>query len=416
MAAAGRLGGNSSGSGAPLRSGGAAAPDPATAAAGRLRLARGACDSGSGGGSHGGPRRQRGKRVGLGGHGDQRLSGRSGDRRCGQLRAALVERGSARAWGRRAAPAVKKEAGVGLGGRRNRCTDSILFFAAADSTAPGSPLRRRRLDQPKLALPRSKLVRDPGSFGYRRLLPFLNKMAKNGGTNGKGMPSENSIANPKRELPRSYLRLVDESLGGIPRESDPMVSMEPVVVDARGDHETKYGCNNVREETNAAPHDLMCSKQWLNQCLRLRVVHHPSSFSYKRMLPFLMENISLPWKAIGSKFAELQRKGNQHRMSMTSWPVDRILLKIILAIRKGHTYAFYLAEGAIYFCWRQLVVEKWDLEGMAIWEPILLRDKPVDLALLYLTIDVDDMLVGLLLQLRFVHLASGLEVLERVTT
>ena len=29
-------------------------------------------------------------------------------------------------------------------------------------------------------LPRSKLVRDPGSFGYRRLLPFLNEMAKNG--------------------------------------------------------------------------------------------------------------------------------------------------------------------------------------------------------------------------------------------
>ncbi|KAL6650923.1 hypothetical protein ACP70R_009848 [Stipagrostis hirtigluma subsp. patula] len=351
MAAAGRLGGNSSGSGAPLRSGGAAAPDPATAAAGRLRLARGACDSGSGGGSHGGPRRQRGKRVGLGGHGDQRLSGRSGDRRCGQLRAALVERGSARAWGRRAAPAVKKEAGVGLGGRRNRCTDSILFSAAADSTAPGSPLRRRRLDQPKLALPRSKLVRDPGSFGYRRLLPFLNKMAKKGGTNGKGMPSENSIANPKRELPRSYLRLVDESLGGIPRESDPMVSMEPVVVDARGDHETKYGCNNVREETNAAPHDLMCSKQRLNQCLRLRVVHHPSSFSYKRMLPFLMEN---------------EEKGTL---------THSILLKVLYTSAGGNL-----------------------LSRNGMLKPILLRDKPVDLALLYLTIDVDDMLVGLLLQ------------------
>ncbi|KAL6634474.1 hypothetical protein ACP70R_027145 [Stipagrostis hirtigluma subsp. patula] len=59
---------------------------------------------------------------------------------------ALVERGSARAWGRRAAPAVGKEAGVGLGGRRNRCADSILLSAAAYSVAPGSPLRRRRLD------------------------------------------------------------------------------------------------------------------------------------------------------------------------------------------------------------------------------------------------------------------------------
>ena len=30
--------------------------------------------------------------------------------------------------------------------------------------------------------PRSKLVRDPRSFGYRRLLPFLNEMTKNGNT------------------------------------------------------------------------------------------------------------------------------------------------------------------------------------------------------------------------------------------
>jgi hypothetical protein len=31
-------------------------------------------------------------------------------------------------------------------------------------------------------LPRSKLVRDPASFGYRRLLPFLNQMAAKNGT------------------------------------------------------------------------------------------------------------------------------------------------------------------------------------------------------------------------------------------
>ena len=38
-------------------------------------------------------------------------------------------------------------------------------------------------------LPRSKLVRDPASFGYRRLLPFLNKMAAKNGTTTHASPS-----------------------------------------------------------------------------------------------------------------------------------------------------------------------------------------------------------------------------------
>lgn len=52
----------------------------------------------------------------------------------------------------------------------------------------------------------------------------------------------------------------------------------------------KDGCNNVAEEANTVPHDLASSKPWLAWCTRSRFVHHPSSFSYKRMLPFLMEN------------------------------------------------------------------------------------------------------------------------------
>lgn len=43
---------------------------------------------------------------------------------------------------------------------------------SASDICLGSPL-----DQ---APPRSKLVRDPRSFGYRRLLPFLNELTKNG--------------------------------------------------------------------------------------------------------------------------------------------------------------------------------------------------------------------------------------------
>ncbi|XP_062206796.1 uncharacterized protein LOC133908685 [Phragmites australis] len=165
--------------------------------------------------------------------------------------------------------------------------------AAAAAAKPGSvespPPEAATADEleRKPVLPRSKLVRDPGSFGYRRLLPFLNQMAKN---DGKGMPSENTAASSAKELNRFHLGLVDESASGSHRESDPVESVEPVVVKTGGDPEMKDGCNNVREETNTAPHDLASSKAWLIRCTRSRFVHHPSSFSYKRMLPFLMEN------------------------------------------------------------------------------------------------------------------------------
>ncbi|KAL6850184.1 hypothetical protein ACP4OV_020811 [Aristida adscensionis] len=183
-------------------------------------------------------------------------------------------------------------------------TASPECAAAADTEKPGSlestppeavaaaAAAAEDLER-KPALPRSKLVRDPGSFGYRRLLPFLNQMVKDDGANGKGAtPSENTVANPKRELDRSYLRSVDESLGESPRVSDPMDSLEPTVAaaDARGDAEMKDGCSNVREETDAAPRDTASTKPWLTRCVMSRIVHHASSFSYKRMLPFLMEN------------------------------------------------------------------------------------------------------------------------------
>ncbi|XP_066317430.1 uncharacterized protein [Miscanthus floridulus] len=121
--------------------------------------------------------------------------------------------------------------------------------AAAEAAAAGD------LDR-KLVPPRSKLVRDPRSFGYRRLLPFLNEMTKNGVSHC---------------------------------EPEAMDSVEPVVVNTGGDTDVKDACNNVREEIKTVPHDLT-NMPLLARCTRSRFVHHPSSFSYKRMLPFLMEN------------------------------------------------------------------------------------------------------------------------------
>ncbi|RLN21839.1 uncharacterized protein C2845_PM07G03710 [Panicum miliaceum] len=169
---------------------------------------------------------------------------------------------------------------------------------AASAAAAAEDLDR------KPVLPRSKLVRDPGLFGYRRLLPFLNEMAKNGNTLsdsdssrlsrvcsiGKEVPSDNAAAHPKNELSRSDSRLVDEPLGETHREYDAMGSVEPVVVKTGGDTEMKDGSSNVMEESNTVRHDIASSKPWLARRTRSRFVHHPSSFSYKRMLPFLMEN------------------------------------------------------------------------------------------------------------------------------
>ncbi|CAL4957570.1 unnamed protein product [Urochloa decumbens] len=155
---------------------------------------------------------------------------------------------------------------------------------AASAAAAAEDLDR------KPVLPRSKLVRDPGSFGYRRLLPFLNEMAKNDSSIGKEVPSDNAAERWKNELSRSDSPLVDAPLGENHRESDAMDSVEPVVAKTGADPEVKDGYNNVMEEANTIPHDLASSKPCLARCTRSRFVHHPSSFSYKRMLPFLMEN------------------------------------------------------------------------------------------------------------------------------
>ncbi|TVU22348.1 hypothetical protein EJB05_32037, partial [Eragrostis curvula] len=194
----------------------------------------------------------------------------------------------------------------------------------AVSAAAAEDLERRPIAQ---MLPRSKLVRDPGSFGYRRLLPFLNQMAKNGnilsyfespfihlllpsglvriscsyalplrarlclgGSDGSScneMPSEYTSANSGNDLKRSRIWLVEESADGRYRESDPLEPAEQVVLKTGGGLAMKDGCAFVEEETS---HDLGGSKPWLTRCARSKFVHQQSSFSYKRMLPFLMEN------------------------------------------------------------------------------------------------------------------------------
>ncbi|ONM30840.1 hypothetical protein ZEAMMB73_Zm00001d040213 [Zea mays] len=141
----------------------------------------------------------------------------------------------------------------------------------------------------KLAPPRSKLVRDPRSFGYRRLLPFLNEMTKNNSSIGKEVFLQDTAAHPTDELSRSDSRLADESIGVSHSEPDAMDPVEPAVVSTGGDTDGKATCGNVMEETKTAPHDLT-NKPLLARCTRSRFVHHPSSFSYKRMLPFLMED------------------------------------------------------------------------------------------------------------------------------
>lgn len=154
---------------------------------------------------------------------------------------------------------------------------------AASAAAAPEDLERKPL------LPRSKLVRDPGSFGYRRLLPFLNEMAKNDNSVGKNVVSENTVARSKNEFSRSDSPSVEESLGESHCKPDAMDYVEPVAVKTGGGIQVKEGHDNVTEGINAAPQDLS-NKPGLARCTRSRFVHHPSSFSYKRMLPFLMEN------------------------------------------------------------------------------------------------------------------------------
>lgn len=132
-------------------------------------------------------------------------------------------------------------------------------------------------------LPRSKLVRDPGSFGYRRLLPFLNEMAKN----GNALSNSNSqhivfllwsgshyllscsyaiswvvqmcLRGSGSSIGRSDSPSVDAPLGEIRCESDVMDSVEPVVAKAGGEPEVKDGCNFF-DEVNTTPHDPASSK------------------------------------------------------------------------------------------------------------------------------------------------------------
>uniref|UniRef100_A0ACD5V9J8 Uncharacterized protein n=1 Tax=Avena sativa TaxID=4498 RepID=A0ACD5V9J8_AVESA len=159
----------------------------------------------------------------------------------------------------------------------------------------------------KPILPRSKLVRDPASFGYRRLLPFLNQMgAKNGSdiSGGKDAPSEPKVSLSNKVVGRSDSGLVDESVDGsqgvaapvdsveplAPVVAAPVDSVDPAAVMAVGDREMKDCCDTAREEHNVVPADPAGSKPCVTRCARSKFVHQPSSFSYKRMLPFLTEN------------------------------------------------------------------------------------------------------------------------------
>jgi len=151
-------------------------------------------------------------------------------------------------------------------------------------------------------------VRDPASFGYRRLLPFLNQMgAKTGSdiSDGKDAPSEPKVSVPNKEPVRSDSGLVDESVDGsqclaAPADSveplapvvaaAPVDSVDPAAVMAAGDREMNDSRDTVREEANVVPADPAATKPCVTRCVRSKFVHHRSSFSYKRMLPFLTED------------------------------------------------------------------------------------------------------------------------------
>ncbi|KAF7027896.1 hypothetical protein CFC21_039889 [Triticum aestivum] len=177
-------------------------------------------------------------------------------------------------------------------------------------STPPEPAAAAEDRERKPILPRSKLVRDPGSFGYRRLLPFLNQMANKGSdiSSVKDMPSENKVPIPNKELSRSDSGLADEmppvvgSQGG----AAPVGSVEPPVVKDGTDSEI---CDSVKEETKVVvPVDLASSKPSLARCTRSKFVHHPSSFSYKRMLPFLMENDISSQEGDRAKFRRLSEE------------------------------------------------------------------------------------------------------------
>ncbi|XP_040379777.1 uncharacterized protein LOC102712593 isoform X2 [Oryza brachyantha] len=143
--------------------------------------------------------------------------------------------------------------------------DSSLDGAAAKpgsaEATPGPPEAQDRERKPAAVVQRSKLVRAPSSFGYRRLLPFLNE-----------------LTNQESESPPGKDNTKTEEFRTSPFHS----------VDA--DSEAEAEACPVKEEINTVPAHLPSSKMCLSRCQSSRFVHHPSSFSYKRMLPFLIEN------------------------------------------------------------------------------------------------------------------------------
>ncbi|KAL5227629.1 hypothetical protein ABZP36_015894 [Zizania latifolia] len=134
---------------------------------------------------------------------------------------------------------------------------------SAETTPPETQDRERK--PVAVVVQRSKFVRGPASFGYHRLLPFLNELANHDSSSGKD--------NSKSELSSSSsLQSVDES------------------ADAEAEAGAVDCSISAKEETKIGPAHLSSGKPCLTRCQRSRFVHHLSSFSYKRMLPFLMEN------------------------------------------------------------------------------------------------------------------------------
>ncbi|VAH72725.1 unnamed protein product [Triticum turgidum subsp. durum] len=125
----------------------------------------------------------------------------------------------------------------------------------------------------------------------------------------KDMPSENKVPIPNKELSRSDSGLADEMppVGGSQGGAAALDSVEPPpVVNAVADTEI---CDSVKEETKVVPAaDLASTKPSLARCTRSKFVHHPSSFSYKRMLPFLMENDISSQEGDRAKFRRLSEE------------------------------------------------------------------------------------------------------------
>ncbi|CAM0878777.1 unnamed protein product [Alopecurus aequalis] len=208
--------------------------------------------------------------------------------------------------------------------------------AQAQSTPPEPSAAAAAEDRErKPILPRSKLVRDPASFGYRRLLPFLNQMAaKNGSgiSDCKETPSETKVSLPIKEASRSVPGLAGESVDGSQGGAAPVDPAEPIAVEAAGDREVKDCSDDTVTEAAAkvAPADPASSKPVPPpRCARSKFVHHPGSFSYKRMLPFLMEN---EISSQGEDRAKIRRVSEEERIASDE---SNVLASGRLAVSKG---------------------------------------------------------------------------------